>query len=117
MDGTAGSAQTAPDPVDASTGTTLTGGPRGRRGPYAGTSESQSAARPDEGSRCTRLDDGATSRSYLVLNLVGSTILTFLAAHEQMWGFLILEFFWALVSGWGLIRNLGAGRRPRLRTR
>ena len=52
----------------------------------------------------------ATSRSYLLLNLVGSTILTFLAAHEQMWGFLMLEFVWALVSGWGLIQNLGLVR-------
>ena len=52
----------------------------------------------------------ATSRSYLLLNLVGSTILTFLAAHEQMWGFLMLEFVWALVSGWGLIRNIRAER-------
>jgi len=59
----------------------------------------------------------AKSRSYLALNLVGSTILTFLAAHEQMWGFLMLEFFWALVSGWGLVQNVGGVRRPRSRTR
>ena len=52
----------------------------------------------------------ATSRSYLLLNLVGSTILTFLAAHEQMWGFLMLEFVWALVSGWALFQTLGLGR-------
>jgi hypothetical protein len=47
------------------------------------------------------------------LNLVGSTILTILAAHERQLGFLLLEFCWALVSGWGLIQNLGLGRRPR----
>jgi hypothetical protein len=59
----------------------------------------------------------ATSRSYLLLNLVGSTILTILAAHERQLGFLLLEFCWALLSGWGLIQNLSAGRRPRLPTR
>ena len=48
----------------------------------------------------------ANARSYLLLNLVGSTILTFLAAHERMWGFLLLECCWALVSGWGLIAEL-----------
>ena len=59
----------------------------------------------------------ASSRSYLCLNLVGSAILTFLAAHERMWGFLLLEFCWALVSGWGLIQNVSTQRRHRLRTR
>ena len=53
----------------------------------------------------------ANARSYLLLNLVGSAILTFLAAHERMWGFLLLECCWALVSGWGLIRSFGT--RPR----
>ena len=50
----------------------------------------------------------AGSRSYLVLNLVGSTILTILAAHERQWGFLLLEFCWALVSGRGLLRRIDA---------
>ena len=53
----------------------------------------------------------ASSRSYLLLNLVGSTILTILAAHERQWGFLLLEFCWALVSGRGLIQNISAERR------
>jgi hypothetical protein len=57
------------------------------------------------------------SRSYLLLNLVGSAILTILAAHERQWGFLLLEFCWALVSGWALVQDLGAARRLRLRTR
>jgi hypothetical protein len=55
----------------------------------------------------------ATSRSYLLLNLVGSTLLTILAAHERQWGFLLLEFCWALVSGRGLIKSIGGERRPK----
>jgi uncharacterized SAM-binding protein YcdF (DUF218 family) len=43
-----------------------------------------------------------SSRAYLSLNLAGSAILAVLAAHEQQWGFLLLETCWALVSGWSL---------------
>jgi len=46
------------------------------------------------------------SRTYLVLNLVGSVILAGLAWHEQLWGFLLLETVWAIVSLWGLIQVL-----------
>jgi hypothetical protein len=51
------------------------------------------------------------SRVYLVLNLVGSLILTFLAAVESQYGFLLLEAVWALVSAWGLAQLL-RGRAP-----
>jgi hypothetical protein len=44
------------------------------------------------------------SRSYLVLNLLGSLVLTVLAWHERQWGFLLLESVWAVVSLWGLIQ-------------
>lgn len=49
--------------------------------------------------------------SYLVLNLVGSSILTYDALHGQDWGFFVLEFVWALVSAFGLVQIL-RGRTP-----
>lgn len=51
------------------------------------------------------------SRAYLILNLVGSVILTVLAAADRQYGFLLLEAVWALVSGWSLIA-LFRGREP-----
>jgi hypothetical protein len=44
------------------------------------------------------------SYSYLVLNLIGSAILAYLAVIEEQWGFLLLEGVWALVSAWSLGR-------------
>jgi hypothetical protein len=51
------------------------------------------------------------SRTYLVLNLVGSAVLAVLAAYEKQLGFLLLETCWALVSAWGLFQAL-RGREP-----
>jgi hypothetical protein len=51
------------------------------------------------------------SRLYLVLNLVGSAVLTVLAAIEGQLGFLLLEAVWALVSLWSLTQVL-RGRAP-----
>jgi hypothetical protein len=44
------------------------------------------------------------STAYLVLNLVGSAILAYLAWDQRQWGFLLLETVWALVSLWSLLR-------------
>ena len=57
------------------------------------------------------------SRPYLALNLVGAGILAVLAAHEGQYGFLLLEFCWAVVAGATLLRGplSRARRRPRPR--
>ena len=44
------------------------------------------------------------STTYLVLNLVGSAVLAYLAWDQRQWGFLLLEAVWAAVSLWSLIR-------------
>jgi hypothetical protein len=51
------------------------------------------------------------SVAYLVLNLVGSLILTGVAIHGQDWGFLLLEAVWAVVSAWSLWQ-VARGRTP-----
>jgi len=50
-----------------------------------------------------------TSVIYIVLNFVGSVILTVVAIVERQWGFLLLEGVWALISLWSLIRVLRGG--------
>ena len=48
---------------------------------------------------------------YLVVNLVGSAILTVDAWRQDQWGFFLLELVWAIVSAWGLLQ-LARGRTP-----
>jgi hypothetical protein len=49
--------------------------------------------------------------SYVVLNLVGSLVLTGIALHNGDLGFLLLEAVWAIVSAWSLVQ-LARGRQP-----
>jgi hypothetical protein len=50
-----------------------------------------------------RLDP--SSRRYLALNLVGSAVLAAEAVHGRLWGFLLLEAVWAIVSAFGLLKT------------
>lgn len=50
-----------------------------------------------------------TSVMYIVLNFVGSAILTVVAIVERQWGFLLLEGVWALISLWSLVKVLRGG--------
>jgi hypothetical protein len=52
------------------------------------------------------------ARLYLVLNLAGSALLTWIAFDDRDWGFLLLESVWAVVSAWGLAQVLLRGRAP-----
>ena len=55
----------------------------------------------------------ATSRGYLLLNLVGSAVLAVEAYLGSQWGFLLLEAAWALVSARGSARRRGVSRPDR----
>ena len=55
---------------------------------------------------------GATSWSYLLLNIVGAAVLAVVAAVGRDWGFLLLEVVWTGVSGWSVIRKLRTRREP-----
>ncbi len=46
------------------------------------------------------------SYSYLLLNLLGAVVLGVIAWVEDLWGFLLLELAWSLVSAWGLVSRV-----------
>ena len=52
------------------------------------------------------------SMTYLVLNFFGSAILAWLAWDDRQWGFLLLEFVWAIVSAVGIIQLLRGKTTP-----
>ncbi|MGI8548878.1 MAG: CBU_0592 family membrane protein [Gemmatimonadaceae bacterium] len=57
-----------------------------------------------------------TSAIYNALNAVGSALLTWVAVHDQRWGFIILEGVWALASLPPLLRAFRE-RSPTARAR
>jgi hypothetical protein len=48
---------------------------------------------------------GARSRAYLALNAIGAGTLALIALVESLWGFLLLEGTWMLVSVGSLLRT------------
>jgi hypothetical protein len=54
-----------------------------------------------------------TGLLYAVLNFFGSGVLATVAGTEKLWGFVILNSVWALVSARTAVRALGANNRPR----
>ena len=51
------------------------------------------------------------SRSYLVLNLAGSSVLACDALRGEQWGFFLLEAVWAVVSAWALLPQVRTAAR------
>jgi hypothetical protein len=43
------------------------------------------------------------ARVYLILNVVGASMLAVDAYVERQWGFLLLEGVWAIIAAWSLV--------------
>ncbi|HEY2698567.1 MAG TPA: hypothetical protein VGJ45_24115 [Pseudonocardiaceae bacterium] len=54
---------------------------------------------------------GQRSRTYLMLNVIGSTTLAIAAIVDRQWGFLLLEGVWAIVSATSLVAAARSGRQ------
>jgi hypothetical protein len=52
---------------------------------------------------------------YLILNLVGSSVLAVIAFVDQRWGFLLLEGVWSIVSAVSLLSVLRGGGQEGVR--
>jgi hypothetical protein len=51
-----------------------------------------------------------SSWAYLWLNFAGALVLAVIAWHQRLWGFLLLEGVWTLVSAWGLVTRFRGSR-------
>jgi membrane-bound ClpP family serine protease len=49
---------------------------------------------------------GERSWAYLMLNLIGSALLTADAVSGQQRGFVLLQGVWALIAAWGMVAKL-----------
>ena len=46
----------------------------------------------------------AQARAFILLNLIGASVLAVEAYVEKQWGFLLLEAAWAVIAAWSLVR-------------
>jgi hypothetical protein len=53
------------------------------------------------------------SYPYLLLNLIGSTLLAVVVLTSHQWGLLLLEGAWALIALWGIIMHMSAALSAR----
>jgi hypothetical protein len=57
------------------------------------------------------------ARAYLILNVVGASVLAVDAYSDRQWGFLLLEGVWAIVAAWGLFGSVDSHAEPQSRER
>lgn len=57
------------------------------------------------------------ARAYLILNVVGASVLAVDAYVDRQWGFLLLEGVWAIVAAWSLFGSVGSYAEPQRQQR